>query len=160
LQKRLGLFRQKEGEAMSITKETRRESYEKILPSLTARQRTVLAILRDFGDLTAQEIADTLCFLCITPTSERNFAAPRLTELCGKGLVKAVRKTVCKKTGRTVTVWSAIKKSPPSAALIQIEMRAWLDSLERGGGKPKQNNEKRPPRNNTPSAVLRMEISL
>jgi hypothetical protein len=139
VQKRLGFFGQKEGRAMSIQSETRRESYERIKTTLTARQKTVLAILRELGDLTAQEVADTLCFLRITPTNERNFAAPRLTELAEKGLVTAVSKKVCKKTGRTVTVWSAVKEvsTPPPAPQITLEMRIWLNSLERGGKKHK-----------------------
>ena len=92
----------------NITKETRRESYRAVLPSLTARQKTILQILKDCGDMTAQQVADTLCFLRITPTNERNFAAPRLTELAEKGLVQAVGKKICGKTGRKVSVWSAV----------------------------------------------------
>jgi hypothetical protein len=81
---------------MSIPKETRRESYEAIAPTLRKRQKLVLQILRECGDMPAQQVADTLCFLRITPTGERNFAAPRLTELCDMGFVAAVGKTVCK----------------------------------------------------------------
>lgn len=92
---------------MSIPKETRYESYEKMKISLRTRQKIVLAILWQCGDMTAQEVADTLCFLRVTPTNERNFAAPRLTELCDKGLVAAVGKKICAKTKRMVTVWSA-----------------------------------------------------
>lgn len=95
---------------MSVTSETRRESYDRVLPTLTMRQKIVLAFLREYGDMTAQEVADMLCFLRATPTNERNFAAPRLTELADKGLVMAVGKKVCKKTSRTVAVWSAVKE--------------------------------------------------
>lgn len=95
---------------MSITNETRRESYDRVLPSLTARQKIVLAILQGYGDMTAQEVADTLCFFLVTPTNERNFAAPRLTELADKGLVMVVGKKKCKKTGRSVAVWAAGKE--------------------------------------------------
>jgi len=112
---------------MSIPKETRRESYEAIAPTLKKRQRIVLNILWERGDMTAQQVADTLCFLRITPTNERNFAAPRLTELCEMWLVLAVGKRTCKKTGRTVTVWSAVKESVPQKppdAQIQFEMKA------------------------------------
>lgn len=93
---------------MSITKETRRESFYAILPTLTQRQRTVLQILRECGDLTAQEIASELFRRRITPTDERNFAAPRLTELCDMGAVKAFGKKKCAKTGRNVTVWATV----------------------------------------------------
>ena len=92
----------------NITKETRRESYDAVLPTLTARQDTVLQILKDCGDMTAQEIATELHRRGITPTDERNFSAPRLTELADMGLVRAVGKKVCNKTGKTVSVWSAV----------------------------------------------------
>ena len=92
----------------SITKETRRESYYAVLTTLTERQRTVLAILQECGNMTAQEIAYKLYKRRITPTDERNFAAPRLTELADKGLVQTVGKKICGKTGRNVSIWSAI----------------------------------------------------
>ncbi|MDD4494683.1 MAG: DNA gyrase [Eubacteriales bacterium] len=94
---------------MSITTENRRESYEAIMPTLTKRQQTVLLILQECGDLTAQETATELHRRDITPTDERNFSAPRLTELADKGLVTAVGKKICDKTGRRVTVWSTVQ---------------------------------------------------
>jgi hypothetical protein len=145
LQKRLGLFRQKERKAMRITEETRRESYNTVKLTLTARHKIVLAILQEFGDLTAQEVADTLCYLCVTPTNERNFAAPRLTELCDKGMVRVVGKKVCKKTGRTVSVWSAtgnVKKTatyrranPAGSESVaeQLGARGWQRKKEQQG---------------------------
>ena len=93
----------------SITKETRRESYNAVLPTLTERQKTVLQILKDCGDMTAQEIAAELMRRGITPTDERNFSAPRLTELADMGIVRAVRKKTCGKTGKSVSVWSVVK---------------------------------------------------
>ena len=92
----------------NITNETRRESYKAVLTNLTARQKTVLRILKEWGDLTAQEVAAVLQMEGITPTDERNFSAPRLTELADKGLVRAVGKKICGKTGRKVSVWSAV----------------------------------------------------
>ncbi|MCL2082378.1 MAG: hypothetical protein FWH04_03960 [Oscillospiraceae bacterium] len=55
----------------------------------------------------AQEVASELHKRGITPSDERNFAAPRLTELVVIGLVRTVGKTICAKSGRTVAVWSA-----------------------------------------------------
>ena len=92
----------------NITKETRRESYHAVLPTLTARQETILQILKDCGDMTAQEIATELHRRGITPTDERNFSAPRLTELADMGLVLAVKKKICEKTGKRVSVWSVV----------------------------------------------------
>jgi len=45
---------------MNITNETRRESYDAVLPTVAARQTAILSILREWGDLTAQEIAYVL----------------------------------------------------------------------------------------------------
>ena len=91
-----------------IPKETRRESYNAVLPRTAARQEDILSILQD-GNMTAQEIADELHRRGITPTDERNFAAPRLTELKKAGRVNAVGKKKCYKTGRMVTIWSVGK---------------------------------------------------
>jgi repressor of nif and glnA expression len=95
---------------MCIPKETRRESYEAVKPTINTRQDTVLSILRERGDMTAQEIADELCRRGITPTNERNFAAPRLTELCEAGLVKPVGKKMNAKTHRNITVWAVVEE--------------------------------------------------
>ncbi|HZJ77705.1 MAG TPA: DNA gyrase [Clostridia bacterium] len=92
----------------AITKETRRESYYTVLTTLTERHKAVLTILKECGDMTAQDIATELYSRGITSTDERNFAAPRLTELADKGLVQAVGKKICSKTGRKVSIWSAI----------------------------------------------------
>jgi len=92
---------------MSISKETRRQSYRAVLLTLTERQENVLNILKARGDMTAQEVAAELHRRGVTPSDERNFAAPRLTELAAIGLVWAVGKKICEKTGRTVAVWSA-----------------------------------------------------
>jgi len=94
----------------SITKETRRESYNEILLTLNERQKTVLKVLKTGGDMTAQEISTELHRLGITPTDERNFSAPRLTELSEMGIVKAVGKKKCEKTGKTVSVWAVVKE--------------------------------------------------
>ena len=94
----------------NITKENRRDSYHTILATLTERHKAVLTILKECGDMTAQEIATELYKRGITPTDERNFAAPRLTELADKELVQAVGKKICSKTGRKVSVWSSLYK--------------------------------------------------
>ena len=90
---------------MSITKETRRESYHAVKPTVNERQQAVLQILRECGAMTAREVAAELHRRGVTPTNERNFTAPRLTELCVAGLVRVVGKKICDKTGRNVAVW-------------------------------------------------------
>ncbi|MDR1754636.1 MAG: DNA gyrase [Eubacterium sp.] len=94
---------------MSITSETCRESYNSLLPELKTRRDFILQILTECGDMTAQEIADELHGRGITPAAERNFAAPRLTELQKLGFIQAAGKRICCKTGKNVTVWSAGK---------------------------------------------------
>ena len=90
---------------MSITDETRRESYEAVRPTAQRRRDAILEILEE-GDMTANEIAEALHKNGHTPHCERNFAAPRLTELKGEGKVNVVGKRVCEKTGRNLAVWS------------------------------------------------------
>jgi len=95
---------------MDIPKETRRESHHAVLSGVEARQAVVLGILRERGGMTAQEIAAELHRRGHTPSDERNFAAPRLTELRDAGKVEAIGKKTCGKTGRSVTVWAAVKE--------------------------------------------------
>lgn len=92
---------------MNIPKDTRRESYDKVLPTVRQRQTLILALLQERGPMTAQEVADELHRRGHTPSGERNFAAPRLTELKEAGSVEATGKKICGRTGRNVTVWAA-----------------------------------------------------
>ena len=95
--------------SLTLTGETRRESYDAVLPTVNIRQNAILKILHDCGDMTAKEIACELHRRGFTPSDERNFAAPRLTELKQAGKVLPVGKKICSSTGRNVTVWSAVK---------------------------------------------------
>ena len=70
----------------------------------------ILDILENHGELTAQEIATELHRRGYIPSDERNFTAPRLTELRKDGKVTPVGKKICDKTGRTVTVWAVVRK--------------------------------------------------
>lgn len=94
---------------MGITKETRRESYEAIQPGSNQRQKIILEVLGD-REMTANEIAEILYTKGYTPFYERNFAAPRLTELKAAGKVKTVGKRYCEKTGRMAAVWVRIQE--------------------------------------------------
>jgi|LSQX01.3.fsa_nt_gb predicted ArsR family transcriptional regulator len=94
---------------MEITKETRRESYGAAKQDAAARRRVILEILTERGQLTAREVAAELYRRGITPSDERNYSAPRLTELKAAGQVEVTGKTICDRTGRSVAVW-AVKK--------------------------------------------------
>jgi len=90
---------------MEITIETRRESFEAVKATAKQRRAIILEILNG-KELTASEIAEELHARRITPSCERNYAAPRLTELKEEGRVKAIGKKLCQKTGRNVSVWA------------------------------------------------------
>lgn len=92
-----------------ITDETRRESFETIKQNTAARRRVILDILTENGGMTAREVAAELHRRGITPTDERNFAAPRLSELYKARKIEAIGKKLCAHSGRNVAVW-AIRK--------------------------------------------------
>jgi len=94
---------------VDIPKETQLESYEQISNVVDIRKKLILNALDEFGELTAQEIAVALYNRGHIPSDERNFTAPRLTELRKEGKVEPVDKKLCVKTGRKVTVWAACK---------------------------------------------------
>ena len=93
----------------SITEETRLDSYHAVQPDAAIRRQLILDILTGSEGMTAQEIADELHRRGITPFEERNFAAPRLTELKAAGKIEVTGKKQCYRTGRSVAVW-AVKK--------------------------------------------------
>jgi repressor of nif and glnA expression len=81
------------------TYETRRESNENV--NREKRYAQILNILRG-KTMTAKEVAVEMNQRGYVPTSERNFAAPRLTELVNKGMVQVVGKKVCEYTNKKV----------------------------------------------------------
>ena len=84
------------------TLETRQESYESV-----DKQRRYEEILECLGNrqMTAKEIANEMWLKGYIPTNERNFTAPRLTELCKSGVVDVIGKKKCNYTGKTVSVF-------------------------------------------------------
>lgn len=61
------------------TKETRRRSYDAVLPKRAARCRLILETLGN-RELTASEITEELVAAGRIPYFNRNYVAPRLTE--------------------------------------------------------------------------------
>lgn len=84
-------------------KEARAEANETV--DRQKRYKQILDCLEERGPSTAKQIAVWMCLSGLTPTSERNYASPRITEMCEKGLVEPVGKTTCAYTGKTVTVY-------------------------------------------------------
>ena len=87
------------------TFETRAEANESV--DREKRYAQITEILGEGQDirLTAKQLAVIMCRRGLIPNEERNFTAPRLTELSQKGIVEPCGKTRCIYTGKTVTVY-------------------------------------------------------
>lgn len=69
------------------------------------RYKEILECLRE-KDMTAKECAVAMMNKGYIPTSERNFTAPRLTEMSKIGMVEPIGKKKCSYTGRMVAVYT------------------------------------------------------
>ena len=87
------------------TFDTRAESNDLVPREL--RYKQIVEIFEDMKprNLTAKEVAIFMHNRGFTPNDERNFSAPRLTELMQKGIVEPAGKTKCRYTGKTVTIY-------------------------------------------------------
>ena len=86
------------------TLEARAESNETV--DKQKRYKQIIEILMENPKgLTAKEIACVMYSNGLIPTRERNFTAPRLTELSYKGVVEPIGKKKCTFTGKTVAVY-------------------------------------------------------
>lgn len=92
---------------MSITKETRKDSYEQILSKRTVRANVILELLGD-REMTVSEIVKELLDEGVIKYYDRNFVAPRLTELKEAGLVEVVGKRTCIMSGKNVAIWRKV----------------------------------------------------
>ena len=82
--------------------DTRKESYDNVDKNKRYKQITTVLLNKT---LTAKEIAVEMYKRGFIPTDERNFAAPRLTELCQMGQVEIIGKKKCEYTGKRVSVY-------------------------------------------------------
>ena len=81
-----------------ITKQTRRQSYDGIRTRSGNRSMTV------------EEITDELVAAGHLKYYDRNFVAPRLTELKGAGVLEVVGKKPSKRTGKNTAVWATVRR--------------------------------------------------
>lgn len=86
------------------TFDTRGEANEKV--DKHKRYQQIIECLKESPEMTAKEIAVKMMEKGYIPFAERNFSAPRLTELSAQGVVEPVGKKKCEYTGQTVTVYS------------------------------------------------------
>lgn len=90
-----------------ITKETRKESYEKVDSATMCR--LVLGVLSERPKATAKEIAAVLYEQHLVPYPVRQAVAPRLTELTQNGRVEVCGKAYDQETERHVAVYRLVK---------------------------------------------------
>ncbi|MCR5781344.1 MAG: DNA gyrase [Clostridia bacterium] len=89
--------------------DTRAEANETVDRKL--RYRQIIECLKEKPRQTAKEIAMMMYMKGYIPNSERNFTAPRLTELSKQGVVEPVSRTKCRYTGKSVSVY-ALRPEP------------------------------------------------
>lgn len=94
---------------MKISNITRQLSFEDIKPKKKIRYMQILERLL-YGNKTAKEIAVELFDLEFIPSTERDYTAPRLTELEKMGYVEETAKKICEYTGKSVTVYKITQK--------------------------------------------------
>ena len=94
---------------MKISNITSQLSFEDIKPKEKIRYMQILERLST-GNKTAKEVAVELFDLGFIPSTERNYTAPRLTELEKMGYVEETAKKTCEYTGKAVTVYKITQK--------------------------------------------------
>ena len=88
----------------NTTKETRRESYDAILPKVKERARLILETLGG-REMTVSEITEELVTAGKIPYFNRNYVAPRLTELKDMGIVETCGRRKATRSDATEAVW-------------------------------------------------------
>ena len=86
------------------TMQTRQLSFTDIQDKKKKRYEQILHRLQG-REMTAKEIAVEMYELGFIPSTERNYTAPRLTELEQIGMVQVVGKKKCDYTGKMVAVY-------------------------------------------------------
>ena len=105
---------------MKISNITRQLSFEDIKPKKKIRYMQILERLST-GNKTAKEVAVELFDLGFIPSTERNYTAPRLTELEKMGYVEETAKKTCEYTGKAVTVYKILRKVMKHLIIITFQ---------------------------------------
>ena len=87
------------------TRETRRQSYDAVLPKREKRCRLILETL-GAREMTASEITEELVAAGKIPYFNRNYVAPRLTELKDIGVLETVGRRKATRSDATEAVWA------------------------------------------------------
>lgn len=92
------------------TKETRHQSYNAILPKRGKRCRLILETLGS-RQMTASEITEELVAAGKIPYFNRNYVAPRLTELKEIGILVTVGRRKATRSDAIESVWARVQAS-------------------------------------------------
>lgn len=87
-----------------ITFETRHKANETV--DRNKRYSQIIECLMESGELTAKECAVLMTKKGYIPIPERNYTAPRMTELVQNKRLSVVGKKVCVYTGKKVAVYA------------------------------------------------------
>lgn len=84
------------------------EAYESV--DKQKRRMQIIEILSESNrPMSAKEISVAMFRKGYTPTTERNFASPRITELLRTGVLDCLGKKKCEYSGKTVSVFGLLK---------------------------------------------------
>lgn len=86
------------------TQQTRKESYEAILPKVKDRSRLILETLGS-REMSVSEITDELVAAGRIPYYNRNYVAPRLSELKDMGVVETCGRKKSTHSDASEAVW-------------------------------------------------------
>lgn len=89
------------------TRETRRASYDAVLPKVNDRARLILETLGD-KEMTVSEITEELVSSGKIPYFNRNYVAPRLTELKDMNVVETCGRKKATRSNATEAVWRRV----------------------------------------------------
>lgn len=89
------------------TKETRKASYEAVLPKVKDRAKLILETLGS-REMTVSEITDELVEAGQIPYFNRNYVAPRMTELKDMGVVETCGRRKSTRSPATEAVWRRV----------------------------------------------------
>lgn len=92
----------------ATTKATRRASYEAVLPKVKDRSRLILETLGT-RQMTVSEITDELVAAGKIPYYNRNYVAPRLSELKDMGIVETCGRRKSTRSTATEAVWKRVE---------------------------------------------------
>ena len=96
------------------TRETRRQSYDAMLPKREKRCRLILETL-GAREMTASEITEELVAAGEIPYFNRNYVAPRLTEMKQMGILKTVGRR-----DATEAVWARAQPAADADKLAAV----------------------------------------